>query len=80
MTDAEIWNSLNQIFRDVFDDPDIVVAPGTTAADIEGWDLLTHIQLMVAIERHFAIRFNTGEVAGLANVGEMTALIAQRAS
>ena len=75
---SEIWSTLTEIFRDTFEDPDVTLAPETTAADIEDWDSLTHIQLLVAIEQAFGIRFNTGEVAGLANVGEMVALIERR--
>jgi len=78
MTDADIWKSLTDIFRDLFEDPDLTIAPETTAADVEDWDSLTHIQLLVAIEQAFSIRFNTGEVAGLNDVGEMVALIARR--
>ena len=59
----------------VFEDDEIAIGPQTTADDIEDWDSLTHIQLLVAIESAFGVRFNTGEMAGLANVGEMVELI-----
>jgi acyl carrier protein len=62
----------------VFDDDDVVVSPSTTAADVEGWDSVSNIELLVALEREFRIRFNTGEMATLANVGELVALIASR--
>jgi acyl carrier protein len=80
MQQQEIWDTLTDIFQDIFEDPDITLHPETTADDIEDWDSLTHIQLLVAIEQAFSVRFNTGEVAKLANVGEMVALIEQRTS
>ena len=78
MDNPTIWLRLRVVFQDVFDDPDIEIKPETTTADIEDWDSLTHIQLLVAVEREFGIRFNTGEVAGLQNVDEMANLIALR--
>ena len=73
-----IWEKLTDVFRETFEDDDITVGAETTAEDIEDWDSLSHIQLLVAVEQAFAVRFNTGEVAGLANVGEMVQLIARR--
>jgi acyl carrier protein len=78
MTEEEIWRRLTQVFRDVFDE-DVVIAPTTTADDIEGWDSVSNIQLLVAIERSFpGVKFNTGEIAGLRNVGEMVSVIERR--
>jgi acyl carrier protein len=73
-----LWTRLTGIFRDLFDDDSIELTPATTADDIEDWDSVTHIELLVEIERAFGIRFNTGEVAGLENVGEMADLIGKR--
>ncbi len=78
MDKNEIVESLKEIFCSVFDDDEIEISSETTAQDIEDWDSLTHIQLIVAIERFFGIRFNTGEVAELKNVGEMVDLICDR--
>ena len=78
MEETAVWERLTGVFREMFEDPALTVGPGTTARDVEGWDSLMHIQLLVATERAFQIRFNTGEVAGLANVGEMVALIVRR--
>ena len=58
MTREEVFAKLNEVFRDVFDDEDIVVTDETTAADIEDWDSLEHINLLVAIERSFDIKFS----------------------
>ena len=71
MTREEVFAKLNEVFRDVFDDEDIVVTDETTAADIEDWDSLEHINLLVAIERSFDIKFTMGETTGMQNVGEM---------
>ena len=64
----------------VFGDDDLVVEPSTTAADVEGWDSVSNIVVLVALEREFGIRFNTGEMAALANVGQLVALITDRLS
>jgi acyl carrier protein len=75
MTETEILLALNQVFRDVFDDDDIVVTPETTAADIDGWDSQAHVNLIVAAEVRFGIRFRTAELESLHNVGEFIQLI-----
>ena len=67
---------MNQVFQDVFDDSGIEIRDDMTAADVENWDSLTHINLIVALEKTFGIRFTTGEAgASLKNVGELRALI-----
>ena len=75
MTREEVYVKLNEVFRDVFDDESIVVNDATTADDIEDWDSLEHINLVVAVEKCFGVKFNMGEVAKLQNVGEMADLI-----
>jgi len=62
---------LNAIFCTVFDDEDIVIAPETTANDIDGWDSLSHVNLVVAVEAGFGIRFNNREVLSFKNVGDL---------
>ncbi len=71
MTSAEIINRLNLLFREIFDDDSICINPEMVAADIEQWDSLNNIRLMVAIEEVFGISFKTSELTGLANVGEL---------
>jgi acyl carrier protein len=61
--------------QDVFDVDDLEVTPATTAEDIEEWDSLSHIRLVVAIERRFKIRFKNAEIVGLQNVGELVEAI-----
>jgi acyl carrier protein len=67
----EIMEILTGIFRDVLDDPALVLQENTTAADVENWDSLNHIDLIVAVERKFGVRFTTAEVTSLKNVGEL---------
>lgn len=78
MTREEIFSKLNEVFQDIFDDDTITVHDQTTAADIEDWDSLEHINLIVAIEKKFGMRFSMGEVTGLKNVGEMADVIQKR--
>ncbi|MCM1466769.1 MAG: acyl carrier protein [Alistipes sp.] len=78
MTREEIFDGLNEVFRDVFDDESITVTDGTTADDIEDWDSLEHINLIVATEKKFGVKFTMGEVNGMKNVGEMVDTILER--
>ena len=78
MTREEVYESLTEIFRDVFDDDEITLNDETTADDIEEWDSLEHINLVVEIENEFSIKFNMGEINKMKNVGEMVDLIMER--
>lgn len=71
----EIYERLNSVFQDVFDDESITVDANTTSEDIEDWDSLEHINLIVAIENEFDIKFGMNEVTGMKNVGEMVKII-----
>lgn len=75
MTREEVFERLNGVFQDVFDDESITVSDITTANDIEDWDSLEHINLIVAVENEFGMKFNMGEVNGMKNVGEMVDII-----
>ena len=75
MSKSEILQQVNGIFIDVLDDEWIILSEITTASDVEGWDSLTHIQLVVAVEKYFKIRFSSREIQGWGNVGEMVACI-----
>jgi len=78
LTRKQVFEELNEIFRDVFDDDDIVVNDATTSEDIEDWDSLEHINLIVAVEEAFGIKFAMGEVVTMKNVGEMADIILSR--
>ena len=68
--------AIRETMIDVFDiDEDLEIGPGTSAEDIEEWDSLSHIRLIVALERHFGIKFKNAEVEGLKNVGDLVAVI-----
>ena len=79
MDTREIFERLDRVFQDVFDDDTIHVTPKTTADDIEDWDSLEHITLISAVEREFRRKFKMGESSSLKNVGEMASIIAARA-
>jgi len=64
-------DSLTEVFRSVFEDDSIVLKPEMTANDVEGWDSLSHVVLILAIENHFKIKFNTKELLTLKNVGDL---------
>ena len=78
MSREEVFERLNAVFRDVFDDEDITVNDQTTANDIEDWDSLEHINLMAAVESEFGIKFSMGKVVTMKNVGEMADIILQK--
>lgn len=78
MNTEQILKEVNQIFIDVLDDEDIVLTNASSAKDIEEWDSLNHIQLVVAIEKHFKQRFTASEIQNWKNVGEMCEAIAAK--
>jgi acyl carrier protein len=75
MSQSEIYIALTEVFQEVFDDDSIVLTPETTADDIEGWDSQAHVNLVVAAESQFGVRFRTAELETLHNVGDFVALI-----
>ncbi len=75
MTEQEIFESVQEIFRTVFDDTDIVLTREMTSADIEDWDSLEQINLLVAIEKRFNIKFQLQDVKDLPDVGAMLDLV-----
>jgi acyl carrier protein len=72
---STLRDKVQQIFRDLFDDDSIVLSDATSAKDVPGWDSLNNVKLIIRIEREFKIRFATGELIGLNNVGELLALV-----
>lgn len=69
---------LQEIFREVFDDASLVITPETSAMDIEAWDSLSHLRLVMAMEAEFRIQFDFEELNALRNVGEMMVMIQQK--
>lgn len=78
MTRQEIFEKLNEVFSDIFDE-DITVTDGTTSADIADWDSLTHITLISEVEDTFDMKFSMKDVLGMKNVGEMADIIEKNA-
>ncbi len=78
LSHGEVLARLTTVFRNTFDDDTIEISDVTTAADIEEWDSLAHITLILGVEREFGIKFKAAEVGGFTNVGEMIGLIMQR--
>ena len=79
MNQAEVIAQLQTIFDTVFLEP-VVLTPQISAADVPEWDSLTHISLMVAVEKSFGVRFRVGEVENAKNVGDFADLILKRKS
>lgn len=77
MKKQDILKKVNEIFIDVLDNEDIVLNETTNSNDIEEWDSLGHIQLIVAIEKSFGIKFKSEDIASWQNVGEMVNRIMQ---
>ena len=71
-------NKLTAIFREVFDDETIEIEPETTANEIEGWDSLSHINLILAVELHFGIEFTQKEIRSFSNVGDFVKCIDEK--
>jgi acyl carrier protein len=74
-----ISDQLQAVFRDVFEDDDIVIFDEMTAADLDEWDSITHITLVIAVEQAFSVRLNASEIGELENVGAMIRLLSEKA-
>lgn len=75
MTREQVFETLNEVFQDVFDDMSIEVDEHTTSDDIDEWDSLEHINLIASVEQEFGVKFNMGQVNTMKNVGEMVDII-----
>lgn len=74
----DVYERLTDVFRDVFQDDDIVLFPEMTAADVDGWDSLANIRLILAVETAFSIRLSAAQAASLAKLGDLVSLIASK--
>ena len=78
MQESEIYQRLTKIFHNVLDDDSIVLTPELTANDVQEWDSFNHINLIVAIEQAFKIKFQTAELESMKNVGHLVSLIEKK--
>jgi acyl carrier protein len=75
MDEPQIYTRLEEVFHDVFEEDTIKVTPELSAKDVDGWDSLTHIRLVLTVEKAFRIKFSTSEVGKLRDVSDLVALI-----
>jgi len=78
MTKEDVLSQVADIIRDVLDQPDLQITTATSADEVEGWDSFNHINIVVATEASFHVKFNTAEVEELKNVGELVDLVLRR--
>ncbi len=79
MDESDIYARLTEIIQDVFDDDSITVTPALSAKDVEGWDSLTHIRLMLTVEKAFKVKFSTSEIGKMERVSDLVTIIKARA-
>ena len=80
MPNPNMIQAINKIFVDVLDEENIVITPETTSDEIDEWDSLNHIHLVVAIEKHFKVKFSTKEIYNWNNVADMCQSIAEKST
>lgn len=80
MTQEQIYTKLTNVFHNVFDDDSIALNPAMTANDVPDWDSLNHVNLIVATEAAFHIKFRTAELESLRDVGQLVEVIAAKTS
>jgi acyl carrier protein len=78
MKRSDVYDSIKEIFRDVFDDDSVEPHDGMTAAEVSSWDSLSNIRMIVAVEEHFKIQFSTIEISDLPNVGALVDTIERK--
>lgn len=74
----DLNSELTNIFRDIFEDDNLVVGRETTAADVPGWDSLQHVSLILRVESRFGIRLSSSEVADMKSVGDLIDIVERR--
>jgi acyl carrier protein len=75
MIDAEVYQRVTAVLRDVFDDDALVATPALVAKDVDGWDSLAHIRVIVALEQEFNVSFSAAEASNFGNMSEVVASI-----
>lgn len=78
--ERDILDELTPVFRDVFGDEDLIIHRQTTAEDVEGWDSISHIELIVAVEQKFDFRFKSFDLEKLQTVGDLADLVKAKLS
>jgi acyl carrier protein len=78
MTEQQIRTQLTGVFRDVFEDDALELRDDMTASDVESWDSLSHVNMVVAVEKTFRTKFTTKEIGALGTVGDLVALISRK--
>jgi acyl carrier protein len=80
MNEVVIYERLTRVFENVFDEEPMKLSPTLSAKDVDGWDSLTHVRLMMSVQREFRIKLSAGEMGRLKNVGDLVKLIGERAA
>jgi acyl carrier protein len=78
MDESDIYVRLTEIIQDLFDDDSIIATPALSANDVDGWDSLTHIRLMLTVEKAFKVKFSTSEIGKMETVGDLVTVIKAR--
>lgn len=78
MDSAEIYQKMTPVFRDVLDDETLELTAELTAKDVDDWDSLSHVRLILSVERAFGVRFSTAELAQFENVGELVDMVSDK--
>lgn len=78
MDESDIYARLTAILQDFFDDPSIIATPVLSAKDVDGWDSLTHIRLILTVEKAFKVKFSTSEIGKMERLGDLVAIIKAR--
>ena len=78
MTEIETYNALQEVFRSVLEDESITLTSTTTAEDLDGWDSMNHIFIVVELEKRFSVKFQAAEMEELKNIGELVAVLHQK--
>lgn len=80
LSQEEILERLNKIFRDVLQDDELQLTMTTTASDVDGWDSLSHVRLVLTVEKDFSVKLSAAEIGRLKNVGDLVMLLSKRIS
>ena len=79
LTASEVYQRLTTVLQEVFDDDELPATPDLSASDVEGWDSLKHVRLILSVEKAFHVSFAASEIGNLKNIGELATLIEAKA-